>query len=1281
MTNSIIQKIKSTEGLDNLPIPVVIFNNEQIFYINKAGYDLLDVKNPVLFLKKKRSVFDFLLPEYHKVINENNEKILSGKKHERHDFKIKCARGNIYYIESRSNLIDFCGHKAIQTIIIEATERKKQEEELFKTGELFSLLNKHAYDIFFKFDFYPKPNYSFISDSLFQNLGYKKSEFLNDPKYYLRIIHPEDKDKFIYTSTDYQKFLSSKQKSNTIRFYNSRKEIIWLETVYTPVYDNRKNIISIIGISRNVTDQILTQKKLTDTQEKFDLISTNAGEVIYFFTYQPEPKYIYISPSVKNVLGYETADFYKDPFFINKKTIGETNELKKHEIIASAEQKKNTLQPKRVTYCVVNKKGNLLWMEDIITPIKDKKGKIKFIFGIVRNITALKEKETELNQKWSDYRELLNQAPMAFFIHDNGICKVCNKEALRILAAKSPESVYGKYLIDFIVPEQRQTALERMKLVFSGKELDYLPYQITNYKGKTVSVELKSVPIKYNGVWSVLTIIQDITQKEIFAKEKLRAEIAEEHNKKLIDEIALRKKAEKKLLTNEKQLIEQAAKLSAIFESSSHLVWTVNKNLELSYFNSNYTEVFHKKYGILPKLNEKAGGLQKSKCKEIVSFWHPLYKRALKGEYIEMERKDLDEKGNTVYREVFISPIKDNKGKVFEIACLAHDITKNKKFEKQNIEQAAKMKAIFESGTSTIWTVDKNGIYTSFNRNFAEAVKMLYGKYPEVGKKMVELKGDDRIIKAREFWNQKQKEAFTGKVIEFMAQLPSPISGRQHFQQIYLRPIFDNNNEVTEVSGIGFDVTDKVINEQKINNQAAKLNAIFEGSSHYIWTINRQNELTSYNKNYEQLIKKTYGVDVKLGKVINKGKMISHRDYNNWWNKQYEKAFSGEAISFETSFSDKQKSKIYLDIFLNPIYEKGEIVEVSGIAQNITDRVLNEERIKEQSAKLKAIFESGNQLIWTANRKRQITSFNQNLVSSMQKYYGFTPELNKTLRDFVPKVPLEVADYWDEKYDRAFSGNIEEFVTGREFENESKVFWRFVLYPIKDASGEVNEVSVMGIDITENKLNEERITQSLREKEVLLKEVHHRVKNNMQVISSILNLQSSYVTDKYALNLLKESQNRIKTMAYIHESLYQNKTFSSINFNEYITTLTSNILHSYTASISKIRLAMDLQKVILNLDSSIPAGLIINELITNAIKHAFNNQNKGNIYINLFTRDNVLFLEVSDDGSGFPSNVDFRNTNSLGLQLVNTLVEQLNGNIELKKYKEKGTSFLINFPM
>lgn len=104
-------------------------------------------------------------------------------------------------------------------------------------------------------------------------------------------------------------------------------------------------------------------------------------------------------------------------------------------------------------------------------------------------------------------------------------------------------------------------------------------------------------------------------------------------------------------------------------------------------------------------------------------------------------------------------------------------------------------------------------------------------------------------------------------------------------------------------------------------------------------------------------------------------------------------------------------------------------------------------------------------------------------------------------------------------------------------------------------------------------------------------------------------------------------------------------------------------------------------RIFLNLDTSIPAGLIINELVTNSIKHAFNDEKEGIIFINLYTKDNILFLEVSDNGKGFPKEVDFKNTNSLGLQLVNTLVEQLNGNIELKENEEKGTGFFINFPM
>ena len=220
-------------------------------------------------------------------------------------------------------------------------------------------------------------------------------------------------------------------------------------------------------------------------------------------------------------------------------------------------------------------------------------------------------------------------------------------------------------------------------------------------------------------------------------------------------------------------------------------------------------------------------------------------------------------------------------------------------------------------------------------------------------------------------------------------------------------------------------------------------------------------------------------------------------------------------------------------------------------------------------------------------------------------------------------------------------------------------------------------MSGIGFDITENKINEEKITQSLKEKEVLLKEVHHRVKNNMQVISSILNLQSSYVRDNYALNLLKECQNRIKSMAFIHESLYQSKNFESVNFSEYVTTLSKNLVHTYSINTKKIKLILTLDNLMLNLDTSIPCGLIINEIISNSLKYAFPDNRDGIIFVNLRVVNNKVNIEVGDNGVGIPDSVDIKNTQTLGLQLVDTLVEQINGTIKLSR--NKGTIFSIEF--
>jgi len=214
-------------------------------------------------------------------------------------------------------------------------------------------------------------------------------------------------------------------------------------------------------------------------------------------------------------------------------------------------------------------------------------------------------------------------------------------------------------------------------------------------------------------------------------------------------------------------------------------------------------------------------------------------------------------------------------------------------------------------------------------------------------------------------------------------------------------------------------------------------------------------------------------------------------------------------------------------------------------------------------------------------------------------------------------------------------------------------------------------------DITERKEFENALKSSLKEKEVLIREIHHRVKNNMQIISSLLNLQKQYVNDEEAVNVLLESQNRVKSMAMIHEKLYKTNNFSEINFGDYIKSLVDDLFRSYGADPVQIKKKMIFDEIMLGLETAIPCGLIISELVTNTLKYAFPNHMEGEFRIEMYEIDNLYHLTISDNGVGMPPDINFDKTETLGLILVNTLVNQLEGTVELES--NNGTQFKIVF--
>lgn len=231
---------------------------------------------------------------------------------------------------------------------------------------------------------------------------------------------------------------------------------------------------------------------------------------------------------------------------------------------------------------------------------------------------------------------------------------------------------------------------------------------------------------------------------------------------------------------------------------------------------------------------------------------------------------------------------------------------------------------------------------------------------------------------------------------------------------------------------------------------------------------------------------------------------------------------------------------------------------------------------------------------------------------------------------------------------------------------------------IKDTRGTPLLLQGVAFDITETKRAEEVARASLREKETLLKEIHHRVKNNLQVTSSLLRLQAERVQDEAAKRALRESQGRIRTMALVHELLYRSKDLSSVDLGEYIRDLTRQLLRSHAVEPSIVRVESKLAPVPLPIDIAVPCGLILNELVSNALKHAFPGGRHGTIYIELQPGEAFNDLVVRDDGVGMPTDVDFSKALTLGMQLIRTLADQIDGKLVMRT--NGGTEVRIMIP-
>ncbi|MEW5867708.1 MAG: PAS domain S-box protein [Chloroflexota bacterium] len=327
---------------------------------------------------------------------------------------------------------------------------------------------------------------------------------------------------------------------------------------------------------------------------------------------------------------------------------------------------------------------------------------------------------------------------------------------------------------------------------------------------------------------------------------------------------------------------------------------------------------------------------------------------------------------------------------------------------------------------------------------------------------------------------------------------------------------------------------------------------------------------------------------------------------------------------------------------------------------------------QKSEAKYRTLIESLQEGVWAIDQDAQTTFVNPRMAEML----GYTVEemLGKHLFDFMDAAGVENCLSYLERREQGIQEQ-HDFTFLRK--DGSQVYTLIETAPLLGENGQYIGAIAGVTDITERRNMEAQLRKALGEKETLLKEIYHRVKNNLQVVSSLLSLPSAQIQDPSALEIFKESQNRIKSMAFIHEKLYRSKDLQHIDFAEYLHSLAASLRQSYRAS--HIQIIVQAQDVFLDIDQAVPCGLIVNELVSNALKHAFPGEQPGKIHIEMQPHKSGYILDICDNGIGLPEGVEIWNKGSLGLQIVTALSRQLNGSIESFPPNIQGTGFRLKF--
>jgi PAS domain S-box-containing protein len=1158
----------------------------------------------------------------------------------------------IWVLENATLIKNENGDEFIESTMFDITDLKMAEIALEKSEETLSMILHNIDDFIYNVEFNPDGSrfFNYLGDQVERITGLSKEDYIKKvtERSVTDLIHPDDLPNVLLAAEEMKD-----KKSVTVFQYrflqNQTKKYIWVEEKVFPHFSKEGNIIRIFGVVSEITEKKLAEQSIIDSEEKYrNLFEKNMAGVFQTTT---DCRMVDCNEAFMHIFGYSSKEEImrissKDLYFSNEDREKYIRELRKNKNLYNYE-----LLHRR-------KDNSRAWVLANVSLTYDEKRNEEFIVGSLSDITELKKANEALAENEEKFRLLFDATNDAILILDEEKISDCNERSIDTFGCTADQMnrklCDGIHIADLSPKFQPDgtPSTEKIKLkikdVLNGNSQMFY-WRFNRIDGAPFDAEVSLNQFSLNNKIFVQAIIRDITAR-------LKAEMAlreSEDRFKMLSNATI----EGIIFTDNGVIIDSNDQFAFMygFESRKQII---GKNIDDFLYDQSDIDKVNKiiaasseekfevkskrKDGTLVWVESKGKFLPYYGRKLRVSVVYDITDRKLKEQEIQDSREsfmnltELSPNGSIIHTDGIIQYANPTVLKFLGFDSAGEIIGKNI-LDYLSPEQRIKSSERIER----IKNGDNVG-YTEFS------VKTKDGNQVEIAVQSVKI-------------------MYNGK--EAIHVIVSDLSQQKELQKEKLRAqLAEETNLLLEK-----EIQERKETEQRLWETQMFTTNMFNSSLDMIMASDRNNFITQINN----AVVKTFGYESNEIIGMHPQKLYaSEEEFELVRRGLLEKGnFTGEIKNLRKN-GEEFISYLSATVLRNT---QGKIIGTMGISRDITETLKSQRKIREQDAKIRSIFDNAaNMLIWTIDRQYKLRSFNTNFKEVMEKNFNVYPKLGMNLKELI-KSMIHPDDFsiTIKGFEKSFKGENTETEASFKSINNSVIWMETFINPIFLEDGSIEEISCISHEITEKKQTESQIRQSLKEKEVLLKEVHHRVKNNLQVISSILNLQSSYVKDDQTLSILRESQNRIKSMSFIHESLYQTKNFSSINFSDYIINLSNNLFHSYQIFDNFIDLKLDIQPVNLNLDQAIPCGLIVNELITNALKYAFKGRKRGIIFIGITEEGKTVSVRIEDNGVGLPKGFDYLKSETLGLQLVVTLVEQLDGKLELKS--DKGTKFLITF--